>query len=75
MASLLVKQNIEIHPTRWGKFTTTFQMLSVIAVLLQVGFAAVFWWLAAFFTVISGFDYVRRGFKILYAVDNSRHHP
>ncbi len=68
----MIKQNIEVYPSRWGKFTTTFQMLSVIAVLLQFHFAFIFWWLAVIFTVISGFNYVKRGFKILYAADNSR---
>lgn len=69
----IVKQEIDISPTRWGKLTTTFQMLSVIAVLLQIRFANLLWWLAAFFTVISGADYIKRGFKTLYALDNSRH--
>lgn len=68
----MVKQNIDIFPTRWGKLTTTFQMFSVLAVLLQFPFAYLFWWPAIFFTVISGMDYIRRGFKILYVVDNSR---
>jgi cardiolipin synthase len=68
----LVKQNLDVHPTKWGKFTTAFQMFSVIAVLLQLKVAFIFWWLAVFFTIISGVDYVMRGFKILYAVDNHR---
>jgi CDP-diacylglycerol--glycerol-3-phosphate 3-phosphatidyltransferase len=68
----MVKQNIEILPTRWGKFTTTFQMLAVIAVLMQQAYSPVIWWLAVFFTVISGTDYIKRGFKILYALDNHR---
>jgi cardiolipin synthase len=62
----IVKQEINIVPTRWGKFTTTFQMLSVILVLLQWHYAFVFWWTAVFFTFISGTDYVMRGFKLLY---------
>ncbi len=68
----MVKQNIDIYPTRWGKFSTVFQMLSVIAVLLQWPFAYIFWWLAVFFTVVSGIYYIRKGFKSLYALDNSR---
>ena len=72
MVIYIVKQNIEIHPTKWGKLTTTFQMLSVIVVLLQCSFSYIIWWVAVFFTVISGIDYIMRGFKILYAVDNSR---
>jgi len=67
----IVKQNIDIYPTRWGKLTTTFQMSAVISVFLQLNFAYLFWWLAVFFTIISGLDYVVKGFKILYASDNS----
>lgn len=68
----IVKQRINIFPTRWGKLTTTFQMLSVIAVLLQWSFSFLLWWTAVIFTVISGADYIMRGFKILYALDNHR---
>lgn len=68
----IVKHNIHVLPTRWGKLTTTFQMSSVIAVLLQLRFSYILWCLAVFFTIGSGIDYVMRGFKILYALDNSR---
>ncbi len=68
----IVKHDIKISPTRWGKLTTTFQMCSVIAVLLQLHFSPFLWWIVVFFTLISGLDYVRRGFKTLYALDNSR---
>ena len=67
----MVKQNIEVYPTRWGKLTTSFQMTAAVSVLLQLQISYIFWWIAAFFTVISGTDYVMRGFKTLYAVDNS----
>ncbi len=71
----MVKQNIDISPTRWGKLTTTFQMSAVIAVLLQWRQGSpVLWWLAVAFTLISGIDYIMRGFKKLYAVDNHRNH-
>lgn len=63
----MVRQKIEIYPTRWGKLTTTFQMLSVILLLLQSNLSFLSWWLAVIFTVISGADYVKRGFKTLYA--------
>lgn len=68
----MVKQAIDVYPTKWGKFTTAFQMLSVIFVLLQSRAAVFIWWPAVIFTVISGTDYVKRGFKILYASDNRR---
>ncbi|MFA5356441.1 MAG: CDP-alcohol phosphatidyltransferase family protein [Candidatus Omnitrophota bacterium] len=68
----IVRQDINISPTRWGKLTTTFQIFSVIAVLLQLSISPLLWWVAVFFTLISGIDYVRRGFKTLYALDNHR---
>lgn len=68
----VVKQNINIIPAYCGKFSTAFQMLAVVSVLLQLKVSAVFWWLAVIFTVISGAIYINRGFIILYASDNSR---
>lgn len=67
-----IKQNLEIYPTRWGKLTTTFQMSSVIGVLIQFKLTYLLWIAAGFFTVISGIDYIKRGFKVLYALDNFR---
>lgn len=68
----MLKQNMNILPTKWGKLTTTFQMSSVIAVLMQFRFAYFLMYLAVLFTLISGIDYLMRGFKILYAPDNFR---
>jgi len=68
----VVKQNIEVFPTRLGKSSTIFQIFAVIAVLLQLGLAYIFWWLAVAFTVLSGIDYIRKGFRVLYALDNHR---
>jgi len=68
----IVKQDINFYPSRWGKLTTCFQMLSVIAVLLQFRYAYFIWSPAVLFTLISGLDYIKRGFKILYASDNHR---
>lgn len=68
----IVKQKIDIYPTRWGKLTTTFQMAAVTGVLLQFRFSCILWYLAVFFTVISGMDYIKRGFRALYVMDNPR---
>lgn len=68
----IVKQNLDVYPTKWGKLSTGFQMFSVIVVLLQWEFSFLVWWPAVFFTIISGTDYIKRGFKILYALDNHR---
>jgi len=66
----VVKKDFSVLPTRWGKLTTTFQMLAVIGVLTQLYFSDVLWSIAVFFTIFSGVDYIQKGFKILYAVDN-----
>lgn len=70
----MVKQEINIYPTKWGKLTTVFQMSSALGVLLQFKFTQILWWGAVIFTIVSGTDYIMRGFKILYALDNSRNH-
>jgi cardiolipin synthase (CMP-forming) len=70
----LVKQDLNIAPTRWGKLTTTFQMGAVIAVLLYWQYSFIVWTSAVVFTVVSGTDYIMRGFKTLYAYDNHRAH-
>ncbi|RKY32293.1 MAG: CDP-diacylglycerol--glycerol-3-phosphate 3-phosphatidyltransferase [Candidatus Omnitrophota bacterium] len=67
----MVKKDINIVPTLWGKLTTIFQMLTITVVLLYWKYAFIFWWLAIFFTLVSGVDYIMRGFKMLYANNNS----
>ncbi|MFH0855237.1 MAG: CDP-alcohol phosphatidyltransferase family protein [Candidatus Omnitrophota bacterium] len=68
----IVKQNINIIPTYWGKISTIAQVLAVVSVLLQLKYSPFFWWLAVAFTVISGALYVNRGFILLYGLDGSR---
>lgn len=66
----VVKQNLVLVPTKWGKFTTAFQMTSIISVLLYLPAAQYIWLMTAVLTVISGVQYIRGGFRILYAPDN-----
>jgi len=68
----IVKQSISMIPTKLGKYSTIFQMLSVIGILMQFKFSFVFWGIAILFTVASGIIYINRGFKVLYAPDTSR---
>lgn len=68
----ILKQKMTILPSRWGKLTTFFQMSAVFAVLLQWESSPIFWCAAVFFSVLSGIDYVKRGLKILYALDYPR---
>ena len=66
VAIFIAGQKLNLQPTVWGKLTTSFQMASVIAVLIKWKFSYLLWSTAVFFTVISGIDYIRRGFIILY---------
>lgn len=59
----LLKKEISMTPTIWGKLTTFFQMATVLAVLLETRFSPFIWKLAALFTLISGIDYFIRGIK------------
>lgn len=67
----LVRQRLDLKPSPWGKLTTAFQMLSVISLLLRAPFCYIIWWLAVVFTLVSGIQYVRRGFKILYSANEN----
>lgn len=69
----MVKGTINVLPTRWGKLTTICQMSAVLALLIGLPGARLFWWPTVFFTLISGMDYIMRGFKVLYALDNPRY--
>jgi len=66
IAIFLVRQKLDIHPSIWGKLTTSFQMAAVISVLIRFQFSYLLWSMAIFFTLISGVDYIRRGFITLY---------
>lgn len=66
IAIFLVSQKFDMHPTIWGKLTTGFQMVSVVSVLIRFKFSYILWSIAVLFTIISGADYIRRGFRTLY---------
>lgn len=51
----------EFPPSKWGKISTGFQIGFVLAVLLDVRFAAqILMWVVVALTLWSGFDYARR---------------
>jgi len=60
-----LKIEVKIIPTAWGKLTTALQMAAAIAVILDLYLS--FWIIcsAVFFTLISGFDYLRKGVRIV----------
>ena len=61
----VVRQHIKIIPTSWGKLTTGLQMATIVSVLLQFEISFIFWTIAVMLTIISGFDYMRKGLKLL----------
>lgn len=65
----VTRNELILTPSHWGKYTTLFQMLAIVSVLLQfqaTRFIIVF---TAFFTLCSGIDYLRKGLKVLYGPD------
>ena len=68
---LATNQMASIKPTRWGKLTTFFQMMTVVALILEFRYSWIIWGTASLFTIISGVDYARKGINIL----NQEHGP
>jgi CDP-diacylglycerol--glycerol-3-phosphate 3-phosphatidyltransferase len=67
----MLRHGFEFVPTAWGKFATAFQMLTIICVLVQWAYTPVVWTIASSLTIISGIQYLRGGFKILYVEHSS----
>lgn len=68
---LSTQHDTQIVPTRWGKLTTFFQMMTIVCIILELSISPIVWWCAAFFSVISGIDYARRGINMLNASDHN----
>lgn len=61
----LMTGNVHVQPNLLGKFTTAFQMATLIAILLNTEVAIPLWTLTAFLTIISGLAYVFRDLKLI----------
>lgn len=61
----LITQKLEIIPSKLGKATTVFQMMTIICVLLQLPYSFIVWDVAVLFTILSGMGYIRRGSRLL----------
>lgn len=62
----VIKDELILTPSKWGKYTTFFQMLTIIAVLLKFPDLKIIAAITAAFTVLSGIDYLRKGLKVLF---------
>lgn len=62
---MMTNSEVQIKPTWWGKLTTFFQMMTIASLILELQITPFIWWTASAFTVISGFDYARKGINTL----------
>jgi len=69
----LIKGHLEVMPSKLGKITTFFQMLTVIFVLLHFRYSYIVWTTAVVFTVLSGIGYIRKGSAVLSEAHNHNH--
>lgn len=67
----LLKIEVIITPSIWGKLTTFFQMFTILSLLINLPFFRWVYTTAIIFTLISGIDYFLRGVKVLNAKINS----
>ena len=65
----VVKGDVKIKPSFWGKFTTFFQMMTVVSILVQFKYSYFIWNTAVILTVISGVDYMLKGSQVLNEIN------
>ncbi|MCX5665996.1 MAG: CDP-alcohol phosphatidyltransferase family protein [Candidatus Omnitrophica bacterium] len=61
----VIKGGVKIAPSFWGKFTTFFQMITIVSILIQFKYSSYIWNTTAILTVISGIDYMLKGSQTL----------
>lgn len=61
----VMKGDVKIEPSIWGKVTTFFQMMTIVGILVQFKYSEFVWVTATVFTIISGIDYMLKGSRIL----------
>jgi CDP-diacylglycerol--glycerol-3-phosphate 3-phosphatidyltransferase len=61
----LASGNIDVAPTRIGKMTAFFQVISIAAALLRLPVFPALWIVVGLLSVVSGADYLIRGAKVL----------
>ena len=67
----LSTKHVQIRPNLLGKMTTTFQMLTIFAVLLQSQYSAFVWYPMVLLTITSGFVYAIRESRLLAQVNGN----
>ncbi len=65
----LIRNELILSPSKWGKYTTCFQMLTIVSVLVQNHLTGTIAIITAVFTILSGLDYLKKGLRVLYVSD------
>ncbi|MCQ9208150.1 MAG: CDP-alcohol phosphatidyltransferase family protein [Omnitrophica bacterium] len=68
----MVNGELNISPTIFGKIATFLQMITVLALLLQLKILFPLLYVMIFFTVLSGLDYIRIGSKQFNSSSNTK---
>ncbi len=68
---IAVEQGLVIAASYWGKFKTTFQMIAIVLLILNIPvlglMATITTWIALILTLISLVDYIAKNHKVLTA--------
>lgn len=65
----IIRNELILSPSKWGKYTTFFQMLTILSVLVQNHLTGAIAIITAVFTILSGLDYLKKGLRVLYVPD------
>jgi cardiolipin synthase len=65
----LTKGKLRIFPSVWGKLTTSFQMITIVSLLLQLRITGILSYIMVVFTCVSGLSYLKRGINSLNGSD------
>jgi CDP-diacylglycerol--glycerol-3-phosphate 3-phosphatidyltransferase len=57
--------SIDVAPSRLGRMTAFFQVVSIVAVLLHLSLFPSLWFVVGLLSIVSGLDYLRQGIKVL----------
>lgn len=61
----VIKGDVKIEPSFWGKLTTFFQMMTIVSILVKFAYSQIVWDIATVLTIISGADYIFKGSRVL----------
>ena len=60
----VITGDLKVAPSAVGKVTTFFQMMTIVAILLQFKYSFLVWNITVLLTVLSGVDYVVKGSRL-----------